>query len=286
MVIVITDVAYGFPDDVQSLTIGLQAVLNTLNQDDLLEIYPSNEGKGVLDGVEPATPTNLAAARDYIASIDFSTTNRDPNTAIQLAISALNSTCRGNSERNCALLVLTDNAFLDPLARTFSSRLHGYMEFLKTSDIRVFTSLFSAFQEGTLLKNISCETGGIYDRLHDLPEAQTALRTVQYYRMYAGVEQPQGTRVWFDFFTDELTGLNSTRVCEPTYHFSEDAVPIGTLLGASCFTLPITNLTAVQLEVCLPPSPPPPPSFIFTLSAHNSSLEGAMKLKFAPFCSP
>ena len=120
------------------------------------------------------------------------------------------------------------------------------MPFFLENNIRVFTYLFSLFQEGTLLKNVSCTTGGLYDRLHNLSSVENALRVTSYYHFYAAVVQPN-EHVWSEVFVDELTGMNSTRGCSPFYRSPGD--DFNTLIGVSCISIPVVNLTVLQMLV-------------------------------------
>ena len=186
-------------------------------------------------------------ARDYINQSDYSPESRDLNTAIRLAIQSLNNSL-DSAQSNLALIVLTDNSFVNPSSFEFISMLHQYIPFFMQNKIRVYTFLFSPFQEGTLLKNISCTTGGLYDRLHDNPATEIALRVTAYYNFYAAAVQ-LNNQVWSEYFTDELTGLNSTRVCGPFYRAPQQDDTFLSLLGVSCIDVPTEDFTVVQHAV-------------------------------------
>ena len=245
---ILTDIQFGFQDDIQEIKTALLAILNTLSQHDLFNIIITNSQEQQFDSLMPARLSNVAMARDYINQSDFNPESRDPNTAIQLAVQSLNNSVY-SAQYNLALIVLTDNSFVDPSSFEFTSMLHSYIPFFMQNNIRVFTFLFSLFQEGTLLKNISCTTGGLYDRLHENPAIEIALRVTAYYNFYVASVQLDD-QLWSEYFTDELTGLNSTRVCGPFYPSTQEEDMFNSLIGVSCINIPVEDFTATQFEVC------------------------------------
>jgi len=246
---VLVDVQYNFENSIADIRTAATAILNTLSQSDVFNIIPTTEQSAFRNvPLVLATQEMVAAAIDYINQLDYTSGSRDPNAAIQLAVQYLNNSF--DTQANSIFILLTDNSFLDPTSFQFTTMLHSHIPFFLENNIRVFTYLFSEFQEGTLLKNTSCVTGGLYDRLYNLTDLETAQRATSYYYFYAAAVQPNSA-LWSEYFTEELTGLNSTRVCRPIYRSPQSARGEGfnTLLGVTCVGIPVQSLSPAQLEV-------------------------------------
>ena len=247
---VLVDVQYNFENSIADIRTAATAILNSLSHRDAFNIIPTTQRSAFQNvPLALATQETVATAVDYINQLDFTSGSRDPNAAIQLAVQYLNSSLE-DTQANFVFILLTDNSFLDPTAFQFATMLHSHIPFFLENSIRVFTYLFSEFQEGTLLKNTSCTTGGLYDRLYNLTNLEMAQRATSYYHFYAAGVQPISAS-WSEYFTEELTGLNSTRVCRPIYRSpqSTGGGEFNTLLGVTCISVAVRSLSAAQLQV-------------------------------------
>ena len=56
--------------------------------------------------------------------------------------------------------------------------------------------IFSHIHLGTILKGLSCSTGGLYDRLYNLTSYDISLRVINFYSFFAAVKQPVGQQIW------------------------------------------------------------------------------------------
>ncbi len=252
-VVLIIDNKFGFYNDTMEMREAALTVLETLNQHDRFVVLSTNEPLGPFRALVPGLQSNLDTANEFVRQLDFSTPgSRDPNAVISLAVQYLDNSLRMSSrnQANYAFILLTDNSFIDPSGFSFTTVLDPHTPFFLANNIRVFNFLFSAFQEATLLKNVSCTTGGRYDRLQGLSSLENALRVTSYYNFFASSPQ-DNEYVWSEVFMDELTGLNSSSVCSPYYEASEEGMSaFNTLIGVTSITVPVMdNLTIAQQQV-------------------------------------
>ena len=183
----------------------------------------------------------------------FDVNSRDPALAVSVAMQAYSSALFSiPTTVNYALVVLSDNSFVNVSATPPASYLEPISGFLQQNKIRVFSYLFSQFEDGTSLKSVSCGTGGLYNRLTgQTSDYEIGFRVaVQFYSFYA-VTARSPFPVWLEYFTDEVTEENSTRVCASIYPDIFDQDSFNTLLGVTCIHLPVSKLSPDQLMVCM-----------------------------------
>lgn len=241
-IVMVIDNKYDFENDSMAMRDAAIAVLDTLNQNDYFVVFATNEPVGSHNSLVPGNRSNVDGAKTFVLQLNFNEGTRDPNTMISLAVeNARTSLMMIAGSHNYAFILLTDNSFVDPSLFTFTTVLDPFVPFFLANNIRVFNFLFSPYQEATLLKNISCTTGGRYDRLQGLSPLENALRVTSYYHFFASTTQTNHF-VWSEKFTDELTGLQSSSVCTPYYRTpQQDTKPFNTLIGVTCITVPTTE---------------------------------------------
>ena len=158
VLLIVVDVAFDFLDSTSDIKTGLLALFNSLNQFDYFAVSYSNQDLVSLTTITMATQENLSIIRHSIQLADFSNGKRDVNLAasnvVSMATEAISIPLL--SGHNIAVVVFTDNSFIDPQTNTFTSPLAGSIDIFTDNNIRVFTFLFSAFQEGEHVESYEC----------------------------------------------------------------------------------------------------------------------------------
>ena len=248
---ILIDLELNTPEDFQHIVTAAHSLLNILNQYDFFNVISSDQSGSLFSNLVPATVANIAIARDFFDKYFFDVTTRGPGVAVisvqQLYQNALNSI---PVPPNYALIVLSDNSFIDVGGSAPVNYLDSVIDFLTQNQIRVFSYLFNSFVDGNSLKSVACTTGGLYKRITDeQSDYERALAVTGFYRFYAAVRSALYP-IWHEYFIDEVTGGNSTRLCVTIYPDIFAVDTFNSLLGVSCVHIPVNRFTTAQLTVC------------------------------------
>ena len=146
----IVDVQFNFPDSISDIRTGLTTLLNSLNQYDYFAVSYSNQNLVSMTTITVATQDNISITRRFIQQANFSSGKRDVKLAASTVVTMVTDATSNPllSGHNIGVVVFSDNSFIDPGTASFTSPLTASMDIFTDNNIRVFTLLFSAFQEG------------------------------------------------------------------------------------------------------------------------------------------